>query len=315
MPGVSVVIPVNNEKGRIEKCLAGILKQKEIGGRLEIIVVDSGSTDGTWEILGQYPVKRLQIEPEKFSHGASRNLGIQHATGDFTVLTVGDAVPVDAYWIARMVTHFKDPEVAGVCGQQIVPESLATNPLEWFRPSNAPEVITIQYPDQESFDQLSPEQKVEACQWDNVTACYRTVLKQQTPFQEVFFGEDFLWAKEMLRAGYTLVRDSNARVYHYHMIDSAYQKKRTTMAAFLLYDTCGYILPEPDLVHGILKTPFQFMRMPEVGWRDKAYWTVYNIRNKWVYWRSVRRFAQAMNHEQSAKQLRRQYLKSEPQRP
>ena len=72
-PNISVVIPVKNEAGKIRECIEGILSQSI--PVMEIIVVDSGSTDGTIEILQDYDiVKLVQIPSDQFNHGETRNL-------------------------------------------------------------------------------------------------------------------------------------------------------------------------------------------------------------------------------------------------
>ena len=69
----SIVIRCYNEAAHIGKLLYGILQQTE--SHIEIIVVDSGSTDGTLRIAKQYPVKIVEIKPEDFSFGRSLNAG------------------------------------------------------------------------------------------------------------------------------------------------------------------------------------------------------------------------------------------------
>src|SRR5688572_2468272 len=109
-PEISVVIPVKNEGAKIRACIEGILSQS-IPVK-EIIVIDSGSTDGTVEILREYEkVKLLEISSSTFNHGETRNLGVRHASGEFVVLTVGDARAYDQYWIQHLLEGFDAPNV------------------------------------------------------------------------------------------------------------------------------------------------------------------------------------------------------------
>ena len=118
-PTVSVIIPVRNEAKRIRQCIEGILKQTV--PVQEIIVIDSGSTDGTLEVLAEFPeVDVVEIDGSTFNHGLTRNLGVERATGEFCQLTVGDAYAYNDVWLEEMLKGFLDDEVMAVCGQQVV---------------------------------------------------------------------------------------------------------------------------------------------------------------------------------------------------
>ena len=84
MPKVSIVIRCYNEEQHIGRLLSGLIQQTV--EELEIIVVDSGSTDSTVAIASCYPIKLVSIKPEDFSFGRSLNLGCQAATGEFIVI-------------------------------------------------------------------------------------------------------------------------------------------------------------------------------------------------------------------------------------
>lgn len=74
LPVCSVVIRAFNEEKYIERLIIGITQQTI--NSIEIILVDSGSTDGTLEIVSRYPVRVVHIRPEDFTFGRSLNLGI-----------------------------------------------------------------------------------------------------------------------------------------------------------------------------------------------------------------------------------------------
>ncbi|MEO7684325.1 MAG: glycosyltransferase, partial [Gemmatimonadaceae bacterium] len=185
---VSVVMPVRNEAARIAACIEGVLAQTVHVS--EIIVVDSGSTDGTLDILRRYPrVRVIEIDPADFNHGDSRNLGVQNATSDWVVFTVGDARPADTRWIARLLEGVTDDDIVGVCGAQIVPHERDANPVEWFRPVSEPTLRRFQFSSAEEFDRLSAAEKLAACGWDDVTALYRREVLLRIPFRRTTFAE------------------------------------------------------------------------------------------------------------------------------
>ncbi|MGA2775485.1 MAG: glycosyltransferase family 2 protein [Candidatus Omnitrophota bacterium] len=92
MVKLSVVIPVKNEKGKIEKCLDSLR-----GFVDEIVVVDSLGIDGTVEVCKKYGAKVITHELEGFNMDKQRNIGIENATGDWILQTESDEVfPPDA---------------------------------------------------------------------------------------------------------------------------------------------------------------------------------------------------------------------------
>src|ERR1700722_2461941 len=134
---ISVIIPVKNGDYWLEGVLEGLVTQT-LFDRCELIVIDSGSTDKTLEMVRRFPVRLVQIPPEQFNHGSTRNLGVNLAKGEYVVMTVQDAKAADEGWLQKLLDGFDAPDVAGVCGQQIVPHDPDKNPVEWFRPVAPP---------------------------------------------------------------------------------------------------------------------------------------------------------------------------------
>lgn len=92
-PLVSVVIPIFNGELLIRRCLDSIFSQSE-DLKLELIVVDDGSTDKTVDLIRDYshPIKLLQQKNQ--GPASARNLGIEHATGKFFAF-----LDADDYWL------------------------------------------------------------------------------------------------------------------------------------------------------------------------------------------------------------------------
>ena len=212
---ISVVIPVKNGIDTLPSCLDGLFRQT-VKDRMEVIAMDSGSTDGTLELLSKYPVRVHHVPKGEFNHGETRNQGINLAKGTFVVLTVQDATPASDDWIELMLSHFDNPEVAGVCGQQIVRSDADKNPLQWFTPASEAKPFLVQFSNSKDFTTLPGRKKHEYCYWDDVTAMYRKSIKEKIPFKKLMFSEDTLWANDALTMGYAIVYDYRARVYHYH---------------------------------------------------------------------------------------------------
>ena len=108
---ISVVIPTLNEGPVIERCLKSLSKQTYKD--FEIVIVDSGSKDGTLRIARKYK-SRIIDEPRR-GVPLARNRGAREAKGDIVVCTDGDAV-YPPEWLERIAKHFEDKEVVAVGG-------------------------------------------------------------------------------------------------------------------------------------------------------------------------------------------------------
>lgn len=272
-PAVSVIIPVKNGAGTLRACLNGIFSQT-MAGKPEVIVIDSGSTDGSLEILKEYPVRVMSIPANSFNHGATRNSGVNLASGEFVVFTVQDAVAAGPEWLATLLKHFADPAVAGVCGQQIVDHDPAKNPLQWFRPAGLPEVKKIRIAD---FDALPGKEKHQLCRWDNVNAAYRMSVLKEIPFREVSFGEDTLWANDALTLDRTIVYDYSARVFHYHHQNFSFYFKRSYITFYQDYSNFKYLPAGQSFPLAVARSVYRLFRM-KMTMKQKVSWTNYNLK-------------------------------------
>ncbi|MFD2999145.1 glycosyltransferase family 2 protein [Pontibacter toksunensis] len=277
-PLISVVIPVKNGDSWLDKVIPAILSQS-LAHKIEIIVVDSGSTDNTLAILTNFPIKLVQIPSSEFNHGTTRNLGVQNAIGEFVVMTVQDAEPIDNLWLENLLDGFTDNTVAAVCGQQIVPHDLDKNPVKWFRPVSPPSIKKVLFRDFSEFDELPAEEKRHVCGLDNVTTMYRRELLLKFPFKHVSFAEDMLWAYEILKAGYSIVYNTNARVNHYHLEEPEFAFKRSFTQSYHSYKIFGI---KPKAVESNLIKILRHLKLlvsnKRVTYRDKWKWLFLNYR-------------------------------------
>jgi len=274
-PLISIVIPVKNGCDTLQSCLDGIFRQT-LRDKLEVIIIDSGSTDGTLDLLKNYPVRIHHLPPKEFNHGETRNLGVQLARGAFVVMTVQDATPATDNWLEIMLNHFEDARIAGVCGQQIVRADPDKNPLQWFAPADEAKPVTIQFPETRLFTSLPGKKQHEYCNWDDVNAMYRKSLKEKLPFKKLMFSEDTLWAKDALSQGYALVYDYRARVFHYHHQHFTFYFKRTYIILYQNYKFYDYIkFPKNPLI----SIPRIIVRIArhKLSCSQKMKWLCYNL--------------------------------------
>ena len=116
---ISIIVPVKNCKSTIKNLLDSLMELNYSKDSVEIIVVDGNSTDGTKEILRNYPIK--VFEEPGLGLNYARNIGFKNSTGEIIAFTDGDCiVPKD--WIINIVENFNDKSIGtvGVVGGTVV---------------------------------------------------------------------------------------------------------------------------------------------------------------------------------------------------
>jgi rhamnosyltransferase len=272
---VSVVIPVKNGESWLNETIPAILSQQMNGG-IEIIAVDSGSTDETLRILSEYPIKLVQIRNGEFNHGLTRNLGARMALGKYIVMTVQDAKPISPYWLQELLNGFTDETVAAVCGQQIVTHDIDKNPAEWYRPVSKAEIRKYQFKRREDFLKLSPDEQLAICRWDDVNAMYRSEIMRELPFRETDFAEDVLWAKDALLAGHSIVYNPLAQVAHYHHENFQYAFNRNFIVRYHFYKFFGVLPVNQHYLRRMLSVIKVLLKSERISLFQKLSWIKYN---------------------------------------
>ena len=110
---ISIVIPTFNGAARIEHCLDSLTTQLS-GRKVEILVVDDGSTDDIAEVATRYPAVRL-LRQKNAGPATARNRGAREARGEIVLFTDDDCVPMPD-WLDAMLKPFEQPEVVGAKG-------------------------------------------------------------------------------------------------------------------------------------------------------------------------------------------------------
>jgi glycosyltransferase involved in cell wall biosynthesis len=118
LPKVSVIVPVYNGESVIERCLNHLLHQKYPVEKLEIIVVDNGSTDKTVQIIESMGLKSFYAARK--GPAAARNEGMKIASGEIVVFVDADCLAEPDLIIHHVLTHLycqvADPQVAMIGG-------------------------------------------------------------------------------------------------------------------------------------------------------------------------------------------------------
>jgi len=195
----SVVIRCHNEEEHIGKLLTGIGQQTL--SDVEIILVDSGSTDATLAIASRYPIKILTINRDEFSFGRSLNLGCGASTSDYIVIVSAHIYPVAKDWLEKLLKPFSDPQVALVYGRQRGDEQTKYSEQK---------VLERWFPQQSNLRQKHP-----FC--NNANVAIRRDLWQRLPYNEELTGlEDLDWAKRAISLGHCIAYVADAEIVHVH---------------------------------------------------------------------------------------------------
>jgi rhamnosyltransferase len=236
---VSVVIPTRNAGPEFRQLLERVTAQ-EGSYHPEIVIVDSGSSDGTPEVARHYGATVIAIPPGTFNHGLTRNLGIEHSHGEICVLLVQDAMPISDHWLEALVGHFdSDPLICGVTTRQVPrPETDIVTRWEVVQHNNClgTRVKIRSISDWNAFERLPLQDRFFACNFDNVCSAVRRLTWRTHPFRSLPFAEDLEWAVRVLRAGNKIVYEPAAVVMHSHLRSAAYHLRRHYVSAKLVPD-------------------------------------------------------------------------------
>ena len=199
IPSCSLVVRAYNEEQHIGRLLEGVRHQTVQD--VEVLLVDSGSTDTTVAIAARYGAKLVHIPPAEFTFGRSLNLGLAAATRELTLLASAHVYPVYPDWIERLLEPFQDPKVALTYGKQRGSKNSKFSEHQIF---------ARWYP-----DQLDPRQKYPFC--NNANAAVRRSVWDGHAYDEMLTGlEDLGWAKWAAEQGHGITYVPEAEVVHVH---------------------------------------------------------------------------------------------------
>jgi len=215
---ISVIVPVKNAAAQLQRLLPRILEQ-ETRDRIEIIAVDSGSSDASVTVLQEHGATILAIDSEAFNHGATRNAAAGYARGEILIFVNQTTLPRDKRWLSALIAPFAaDPRIAGICSR-VLPHPGA-DPLTRFDgmrdPSGSADRQQRSISDIDEYGRLAGHQLRILINFHTVSAAIRADIFRLIPFREVLMGEDIFWAKDALEAGYIIQHEPASVVWHSH---------------------------------------------------------------------------------------------------
>jgi rhamnosyltransferase len=212
---VTVAIPVRNGGRLLEEVLAATRRQR-LMRPVELLVADSGSTDGSAALAQRYGAEVIPVAPRDFSHGGTRNLLFERASGSHVAFLTQDAVPADEGWLARLLEGFDlGEDVALVFGpyrpRADASPMVARELEEWFD--------SFAMRDDPVVDRgipAGPAADRRPGYFTDANGCVARWAWERVPFRPAAYAEDQFLARDMLAAGYAKAYHPAAAVIHSH---------------------------------------------------------------------------------------------------
>lgn len=213
---ISVVIPVLNGAELLDEVLSAVTAQV-IDEPFEVLVIDSGSTDGSLEIVAAHPgVRLIEIEKSEFGHGRTRNLGVQETSGELIAFLTQDATPASEHWLAEYRDAFQiAPNVGAAFGPHLPRDGVSPLMARLLR---------------DHFDSFGGEDGRPVLQLpgdpsflSNSNSCISREAWEAAPFRDISYAEDQAFGVDAFKNGFAKVYVPGAAAFHSHdygMIES-----------------------------------------------------------------------------------------------
>jgi rhamnosyltransferase len=217
-PRVSILLRSFNEAWALRATLAALSAQHY--RNWELIVFDSGSTDGSVELIRQArPAHFIQLQPHEYQPGRVMNQGMALSRHDRVIFLNADATPQGPDWLGPLVRALDDPRVAAVFGRQIP------------RPDCTPAFA-------HDYDRCFGERR-ESARWDHFFSMVSSGLRREVWARRGFletmqYSEDDEYTRWCRTAGYRIAYCPDSVVMHSHNYTPRQAYKRSFGEAWAL---------------------------------------------------------------------------------
>lgn len=221
---ISIIIPTKNA-GDEFSFLMKVLRMQEGFREIEIVIVDSGSTDDTVEIAKYNNAKIVQIKPKEFTHSYARNLGAKNATGDYLLFTVQDALPPSLTWLYELFQVLKNEDVVAVsCAEtpredaDLFYRQVCWNHYNFLGINDGDRIFSLP----EKTDHISLRQNAQLSDLANLIS--REVFEKYQ--YRLGYAEDLDLGIRLIKDGYKIAFLGSVRIIHSHDRLPYYHLKR-----------------------------------------------------------------------------------------
>ena len=231
---------------------------------MQVVVVDSGSTDDSLDLSHQAGFTVLHTKAQEFNHGATRQWALNQGflnpkptpPTDFIVFLTQDAILASPNALAELLQAFQDPQVAAAYGRQLPkPEA------HWLEAHTR----SFNYPDASRTVQLQDKASlgIKACFLSNSFAAYRLqALMALGGFPaHLPLGEDTFTAAKLLLSGQSLRYQASADVYHSHNYNGLQDFQR-------MFDTGVFHAQNPWLLQSFGKAEGEGAKLVRSQWQS-----------------------------------------------
>ncbi len=222
---VSIVFRALNEEKWFGDALEACKQQETPDLELEIILVDSGSTDRTLDIAEQFGCRIVHIKKSDFTFGRSLNYGCDAATGDYLAFISAHCIPAHPKWLTNLIAPLRDDQVQFTYGKQI------GHDVSRF---SEHQIFAQYFPDHDKIPQ-------EGFFANNANSAIRKSVWAEHRFDEAVTGlEDMVLGKAITAAGGAIGYVADAPVIHIHEETLSQTRRRYYREALTMRE----IMPE-----------------------------------------------------------------------
>jgi rhamnosyltransferase len=238
-PAATFIVRAKDKRDTIEATLRSVRDQTVPA---ELIVVDSGSTDGTRELAARYADRVIDIPAGQFSYGGALNTGAAAAAGEIHAALSAHCTLPRADWLEGALRHYDDPRIAATNGERQGPDG---------EPLGAPLLQTSEL-----------ARRHWGWGFSNHSSTWRAAVWRVFPFDERLVAcEDKQWAFRVLEAGWRIAYDPELFVGGAHRkaagVGEYFRRMRRESAAYATF------APVPEL--SVAQAARRWWRVPPGG--------------------------------------------------
>lgn len=252
----TIVIPTYNPGKDILNLIASVQSQ-HYKNNFEILIVDSESSDGSIDLVrATHPdIKIIEIQKSEFQHGRTRNFAISQSKSEFVVFLTQDAIPVDNSWLSSLLAGFdSDPEVLGVFGRHVARKEhgiFVQHDIDqhFNHQRSQPNIRSWRMDGAESPNTISG-MMMRMFYSDNNSALRRCAA-QHIQYPAVDWGEDQVWAWEVIKSGFKIAYADTAAVFHSHEHEKSFESAFKEEEMFYKYFGIRLYSNEDEVIQAI----------------------------------------------------------------
>jgi len=281
MKSVTVIMRTFNCDWVVDQALASVMQQKDID--IKLMIVDSGSTDRTLEMVSHYKHEFIAIEPGTYFPGKVLNQAVEAADTEYIVFINSDVVLLDEHALRNLIIPLEQENTVATFGRQVIrPEADL-----WVRH------------DYERAFPASGEHPVWMHYSLPIASMKKSIWKEEHFYTDAWGSEDTHWAVQIKNKGYDIAYVNNALAMHSHN----YTFKQLASRRRIEGEADVYIYPDKKVTLGNTFLSFVASSVRESWYylKNKALFKVPDlVMNRMVYsWHYYQGFKHASKHKES----------------